>query len=450
MRMIDVIAAKRDGHVLTREQMQYFVDGYVAGSIPDYQASALLMAIYLKGMSHQETAELTDIMAKSGDMVDLSGIEGIKVDKHSTGGVGDKTTLILAPIVAACGANLAKMSGRGLGHTGGTLDKLEAIPGFRINLSPEEFIESVNRVGCAVVGQTGNIAPADKKIYALRDVTATVGSIPLIASSIMSKKLASGADKLVLDVKVGSGALMKTLAEARELAELMVQIGERNGRETIALLTDMDTPLGNNIGNLLEVREAWATLNGHGPADLTQICLILSAHMLRLAGKGTYDECFTSAKAAISTGVAAAKFLEMIRNQGGDPSVLLSTDETSSPSTAVSSPSSAVSSHPVYATESGWITSMDTEALGISSMLLGAGRQTKDDVIDYQAGIILNLKTGMQVSEGDLLGTLITTDPTKFSEAETVFRSAYHLGSAEPAPTPLILEQIDKNGIKKF
>ena len=317
MRMYDIIMKKRDGGVLSDEEIGFFVDGVVDGSIPDYQSSALLMAIYFRGLNAHETAVLTDRMAHSGDLVDLSAIHGFKADKHSTGGVGDKTTMIVGPIVASCGVSVAKMSGRGLGHTGGTVDKLESIPGFRVELSPEEFVRTVNEVGICVVGQSGNLAPADKKLYALRDVTATVDSIPLIAASIMSKKIAAGADGIVLDVKVGSGAFMKTLDDAVRLAETMVAIGEKVGRKTVALLTNMDAPLGRAVGNALEVREAVETLQGHGPAELTTICRALAANMLFLAGKGDLHHCDQLAREAVLTGAAFERFKMMVTAQAG-------------------------------------------------------------------------------------------------------------------------------------
>ncbi len=438
MQIYDIIAAKRDGNELNDEALKIFVDGYCNGSIPDYQASALLMAMFIRGMTHKEIAELTDIMAKSGDMIDLSGIDGIKVDKHSTGGVGDKTTLVLASIVAACGKKVAKMSGRALGHAGGTIDKLESIPGFQTELTQEEFIENVNRIGCCIAGQTGNIAPADKKIYALRDVTGTVESIPLIASSIMSKKLASGADKMVLDIKVGSGALLKTQEEAEELAEIMIQIGERNGRETIALLTDMDTPLGYAIGNLNEVQEAYKTVKGQGPSDLTELCLVLSAEMLSLAGHGSYEECYKAAKEAISSGAAEAKFIELVHNQGGDSSVLEKEADD------------GISRVELLASESGYIKSMDTEALGKASMLLGSGRKTKEEQIDYQAGLFLHKKTGMKVNKGDKLATLVAKDPKKFDEARQVLLTAYQYSDKPLAMKPIIIARADRHGICRY
>ena len=322
MRMFDVIAKKRDGETLSKEELQFVIDGYVSGQIPDYQMSALLMAIYLRGMTDQETAQLTDIMAHSGDMVDLSAIHGVKVDKHSTGGVGDKTTLVITPIVAACGVKIAKMSGRGLGHTGGTVDKMESVPGTRTSLDRQEFFDQVNRIGISVIGQSGNLAPADKKIYALRDVTATIGCVPLIASSIMSKKLAAGSDCILLDVKTGNGAFMKTLEGSIQLAQAMVAIGTHNGRKVAALITDMDTPLGYNIGNSLEVIESVEVLKGHGPADLTEVCYQLAANMLLLAGKGTLAECRKMAEEAVASGAAYEKLKQMFAAQGGDVSVL--------------------------------------------------------------------------------------------------------------------------------
>lgn len=438
MRMYDIIADKRDGKPLSREALQLFVDGLCSGTIPDYQCSALLMAIFLNGMTHQETAELTDIMAKSGDMIDLSKIDGIKVDKHSTGGVGDKTTLILTSIVSACGSKVAKMSGRALGHAGGTIDKLEAIPGFRTALSREEFVDNVNSVGCCIAGQTGNLAPADKKIYALRDVTATVDSIPLIASSIMSKKLASGADKMVLDIKVGSGALLKTQKEAEELAQIMVQIGERNGRETVALLTDMGTPLGYAIGNLLEDREAFETICGRGPDDLREICLDISAEMLALAEKGTVDQCRAMAEEALRSGAAERKFRALVANQGGDISVL----ENPLPEN--------VQTYSLCAAEDGYISNMDTEALGKASMMLGAGRLTKEDSIDYSAGIILKKKTGDAVNQGECIALLYTTDPQKFPNAISVLKQAYTYSKTSPESRPIVLARMDKNGLQRY
>ena len=327
MRMYDLIMKKRNGFALDEGEIKYLVNEYVAGNIPDYQMSAFLMAVYFKGMTKEETLYMTLAVAHSGDMVDLSGIEGTKVDKHSTGGVGDKTTLIIAPIVASFGVKVAKMSGRGLGHTGGTIDKLEAIPGFKTSLDEKAFFDIVNKTGLSVVGQSGNLAPADKKLYALRDVTATVDSIPLIAVSIMSKKLAAGNDCILLDVKTGSGAFMKTVDSSIELAREMVDIGTNAGKNTMALITDMDIPLGKNIGNSLEVIEAVETLRGKGPKDLTEVCLNIAANMLFLSQKGSLDECMKMAKKAIEDGSALRKLVEMVEAQGGDTSVIEDTDK---------------------------------------------------------------------------------------------------------------------------
>ena len=384
MRMYDLIMKKRNSLELSKEEISYIIKEYVAGNIPDYQMSAFLMAIYFKGMSKEETLYMTMEVAHSGDMVDLSSIKGVKVDKHSTGGVGDKTTLIIAPIVASLGVKVAKMSGRGLGHTGGTVDKLESIPNFKTILSREEFFDIVNKIGVSVIGQSGNLAPADKKLYALRDVTATVDSIPLIAISIMSKKLAAGNDCILLDVKTGSGAFMKTVDSAIELAKEMVDIGSNAGKNTLALITDMDIPLGYNIGNSLEVIEAVETLRGRGPKDLTEVCIQLSANMLYLAGKGSIEECIHLANRAIEDGSAYNKFIEMVEAQGGDSNVIKDVDKFEKSKYAFE----------VKSEYSGYIYSMDTESLGIASVMLGAGRETKDSIIDFSAGIIINKKYG--------------------------------------------------------
>lgn len=379
MRMYDLIMKKRNGEALTEQEIQYMIREYVAGEIPDYQMSAFLMAVYFKGMTEEETLAMTQAVAHSGEMVDLSGIEGVKVDKHSTGGVGDKTTMIIAPIVAACGVKVAKMSGRGLGHTGGTVDKLESIPGLHTSLSREDFFNVVNQTGLSVIGQSGNLAPADKKLYALRDVTATVDSIPLIAVSIMSKKLAAGNDCILLDVKTGSGAFMKSIDDSIALAKEMVAIGENAGRKTVALITDMDIPLGHNIGNSLEVIEAVETLKGNGPEDLTEVCVHLASNMLFLAGKGTLEECRSLVREVIANGEALKRLAAMVEAQGGDSSVIFDTDKFEK----------AAYQHEVLAKKSGYITFMDTESCGIASAMLGAGRETKDSQIDFAAGIIL-------------------------------------------------------------
>ncbi len=440
MRMVDIIHNKRIGGELTREELEFFVQGVTGGSIPDYQVSALLMAICFRSMAAREIADLTDLMAHSGEMVDLSPIDGFKVDKHSTGGVGDKTTLIVAPVAAACGVRVAKMSGRGLGHTGGTIDKLESIPGFRTALPPEEFFEAVRRAGLAVVGQSGNLAPADKKLYALRDVTDTVESIPLIASSIMSKKLASGADGIVLDVKTGSGALMKTLEDSIALAKTMVEIGEHNGRRTIALITDMDRPLGTAIGNAVEVAEAADTLRGHGPEDLTAVSIELAANMVFLAGKGSLAECREKAHEAIASGAAFGCLKRMVEAQGGDSRVL--DDSERFPQ--------ARERCDLTADRGGFLLSTDTEAVGAASMMLGAGRETKDSVIDPAAGILIRKKTGDRVERGEPLATLLTDRPETLDEARRHLRTAIRIGQEPPKKVPLVYARISKDGIERY
>lgn len=438
MRMYDILAKKRDGGILTDEEIQFFIDGYVSGAIPDYQASALLMAIFLKGMTPHETAALTRSMAQSGDLVDLSSIDGIKVDKHSTGGVGDKTTLIVAPVVASLGVRVAKMSGRGLGHTGGTVDKLESIPGFRTTLDREAFFDVVRRVGVSVIGQSGNLAPADKKLYALRDVTATVNSIPLIASSIMSKKIAAGSDRILLDVKTGSGAFMKTLEDSIALAKEMVSIGEHVGRRTVALITDMDRPLGCAIGNALEVREACETLQGRGPADLTEVCIELAANMLWLAEKGELAQCRSLARQQIANGEAFAKLKEMVQAQGGDTSVL-------------DDPSRFDRSNVCYevlAQREGFLYAMDTEKCGIASVELGAGREKKEDPIDYSAGIVLRKKVGDFVRKGEVLASFYSSEESKCRTAEQTFTQALRIQDARPKQTALIHARVTAQGVE--
>lgn len=440
MRMFDIIAKKRDGGVLSREELEFAVMGFVNGQVPDYQMSALLMAIYLKGMTEKETAQLTDVMAHSGDMVDLSAISGIKADKHSTGGVGDKTTLVIAPIVAACGVKIAKMSGRGLGHTGGTVDKMEAVPGTQTAVDRERFFAQVNEIGISVIGQSGNLAPADKKMYALRDVTATIGCVPLIASSIMSKKLAAGSDCILLDVKTGNGAFMKTLDDSIELAKAMVSIGQHNGRKVAALITDMDTPLGHNIGNSLEVIESVEVLKGHGPADLTEVCYQLAANMLYLAGKGSLEECRRMAEEAVASGAAYEKLKQMFAAQGGDVSVLDDPDKFQK----------AKFSRPLLAAESGYLVRMNTEMVGNASVCLGAGRITKEDVIDFAAGIVLHKKTGDKVEAGECLATLYADQEEKFDAAEELYRAALTFGS-EPEPVPaLVMARVTEEGVERF
>ena len=437
MRAYDLIAKKRDGGAMTREELEFLIGGYVDGSIPDYQMAAWMMAVYLKGMTAQEVAQLTDVMAHSGDMVDLSPIAGIKVDKHSTGGVGDKTTLVITPIVAACGVKIAKMSGRGLGHTGGTVDKMESVPGTRMNLNQVEFFDQVNRIGIAVTGQSGALAPADKKMYALRDVTATVESIPLIASSIMSTQLAAGSDAILLDVTTGTGAFMKTVEDSITLARTMVDIGTRNGRKMAALITDMDTPLGHAIGNSLEVAESMEVLKGRGPADLKEVCLQLAANMLALAGRGNLSQCLAMAQAVIDDGSAFVLCKEMFAAQGGDVRVL--DDYSLFPQ--------AAASRDVLAEEDGYIQSCDTEKIGKASVLLGAGRNTKEDVLDLSAGIILHKKTGDFVHRGDAICTLYGKAET-FAAASQMFAGGLVLGSEKPAPKPLIYARVTAEGVQ--
>lgn len=419
MRMYDVILKKRQGIELTDSELQWLIHGYVAGDIPDYQMSAFLMAVIFKGMTPKELGAFTMAMAHSGDMVDLSAIKGIKVDKHSTGGVGDKTTLVIASLVAACGGVVAKMSGRGLGHTGGTIDKMESIPGLRTELSEEEFRNQVNNIGVAVIGQSSNIAPADKKIYALRDVTATVDSIPLIASSIMSKKLASGADAILLDVKVGSGAFMKTIDDARLLAQAMVDIGNANGRIVKAVITDMDRPLGQAIGNALEIAEVIQTLKGHGPQDLTHECLVMATHLLVMSEKGDYDNCYSMVQTALQNGAGLAKLRELIVAQGGKGQVV---DDTSLLG-------SARFTYDIRASKAGYIAHMNTEDCGIASVMLGAGRIVKDGPIDMTAGIVMHKKTGDAVVAGDVLATLYANDESLFEGAEKVYVQALTIGT---------------------
>lgn len=433
MRMYDVIAKKRDGGELTREEIAYFIHGYVKGEIPDYQASALAMAVYLRGMTARETAWLTMEMEHSGDTVDLSSVEGIKADKHSTGGVGDKTTLVLAPIVASLGVRMAKMSGRGLGHTGGTIDKLESIPGLRTDLSRDEFLGIVRDIGLCIVAQSGNLVPADKKLYALRDVTATVESVPLIASSIMSKKLAAGADCILLDVKTGSGAFMKTLEESRVLAKAMVEIASHAGRRAAALITEMDRPLGCAVGNALEVMEACETLQGRGPDDLTELCLELAAGILVMAGKAeNLEQAGRLAHGQIANGQAFEKFRQMVQAQGGDVSALTDYDALLAP----------VVRYEVRARQEGFLQSLNTEQCGIASVALGAGREKKEDAIDYSAGILLKKKPGDFVHAGDVLAEFHAASETLCRDAEEIFQNALQYGEQAPQLRPLILDRI--------
>ncbi len=431
MRIVDIIKKKRNGLKLTDKEINFFIDGYVSGIIPDYQASALLMAILLKGMDEEETAHLTFAIRDSGERLNFSKIDGIRVDKHSTGGVGDKTSLIVAPIVASLGVKVAKMSGRGLGHTGGTVDKLESIFGYKTELSNEEFIKQVNDIGIAIVGQSANLAPADKKLYALRDVTGTVESVPLVVSSIMGKKLCADDDVIVLDVKCGSGAICKTLEESKNLASLMVDIGKRAGKKMLALITDMDKPLGYAIGNSLEVVEAVETLKGEGPKDLTEICVILASNMLCLAGKGSLVECERLVRKSISDGTALNKFIELVKAQGGDLNLIINPETFEN----------AKFKREIYAKTSGYITKIDTEGYGNASLMLGAGRNSLEDKIDYTAGIILNKKTGDKVNKGELIATLYSSS-NSFENAEKLFLSSTEIGEIKPENKPLVLDTI--------
>lgn len=441
MRMYDLIEKKKCGQPLTSEEIQWMIEGYVAEQIPDYQMSAFLMSVYFKGMTEEELTVFTQAMAHSGDMVDLSQIEGIKADKHSTGGVGDKTTLIIAPIVAACGVKIAKMSGRGLGHTGGTIDKLESIPGFRVSMSTDEFFDIVNKVGISVIGQSGNLAPADKKLYALRDVTATVDSIPLIAASIMSKKLAAGSDCILLDVKMGSGAFMKSIDEAIALAEKMVSIGTKAGRKIAALITNMDIPLGNAIGNSLEVMEAVAVLNGNGPEDLAEVSYELAANMLYLAGKGPIEECKHQVKHAVESGAALDKLKEMVKAQGGEVSVIEDTNRFEK----------AEYHYDVVAPISGIITHINTEEVGVASVALGAGRETKESSIDFQAGIVLRRKTGDSVQVGDVLATLYSSSFETIQTGEKLFLDSYRIEKeGKEVPEKLIYARVTEQGVERL
>lgn len=432
MHMLDLIDKKKKGKKLTREEIYYIIQGYTTGKIPDYQISALLMAIYFQGMDEEETRMLTMAMVESGDQIDLSEIQGIKVDKHSTGGVGDKVSLVVIPLVASLGIPVAKMSGRGLGHTGGTIDKLESIDGFDIGLSMEKFMENVNTYKMAIVGQTGDLTPADKKLYALRDVTATVDSIPLIASSIMSKKIASGSDAIVLDVKVGNGAFMKTLDEARKLAKAMVSIGRGLGRETVAVLTNMNEPLGNEVGNANEVREAIRTLKGEGAQDLVNVSVTIAGHMAVLGG--AYEK-LEDAEEAIRENIKNGRALEMlkllVKIQGGNVSQIEDPDTLPTAKITV----------PVISRLSGYVHEIKAEEIGTAAMFLGAGRETKEDLIDYAAGITLRKKVGDAVKEGEVLCTLLT-NRENYQDAYNKALEAYDIGDEMPDRIPFILDVI--------
>lgn len=432
MRMVDLISKKRHNMELTTAEIEWIINGYTNKEIPDYQMSALLMAIVFNDMTKAERLALTQAMVNSGDVVDLSAIEGVKVDKHSTGGVGDKTSLILGPLVASMGVPVAKMSGRGLGHTGGTLDKLESISGMKIEIEMDQFIQQVNDIKLAIIGQTGNLAPADKYLYALRDVTGTVESIPLIASSIMSKKIAAGADAIVLDVKFGAGAFMKTLDDAKELATAMVEIGRDAGRETVAFLTDMNQPLGFAIGNALEVKEAIETLSGNGPKDLEELVLQLASHMVVLAKKAANTEqAYAQLKEKLQNGEALQKFKEFVAAQGGDTSQIENPELLPTASSVI----------PVTATEAGYVEKIDALSIGIAAMKLGAGRATKEDTIDMGVGVVLNKKVGEAINQGDVLA-YVHTNQADSQEAIEYIKKAYEISSSSVCSPTLIYDII--------
>ncbi|MDO4745920.1 MAG: pyrimidine-nucleoside phosphorylase [Bacillota bacterium] len=429
MNIVDLITKKRNGNVLTEEEIRHLVMGYTEGDIPDYQMSSFLMAVYFNGMDKEETVALTKIMRDSGDVIDLSGIEGIKVDKHSTGGVGDKTTLIVGPVAAACGVPIAKMSGRGLGFTGGTIDKLEAIPGYKTSLTREEFMNQVNDKGIAVIGQTGRIAPADKKIYALRDVTATVENLSLITSSIMSKKLAAGSDAILLDVKCGSGAFMKTQEDAEELAQLMVEIGKSDGKDTMAVVTDMEQPLGCAIGNTLEVEEAIDVLKNKGPEDITELSVTLAGIMIYMGNKAeSVEEGMQKARTALEDGSALSSFRDMVSGQGGDPAII--EDHTLMPQSEFCIE--------LTAWENGYIAALDAMKFGLASQHTGAGRERKEDDIDLSAGILLLKKRGDAVAEGEVICKLYGNNEEKLKKALEEIRIAIIISSEKPENTKLI------------
>lgn len=432
-RFVDLICKKREGIPLQKEEIRTMIKNYTEGRIPDYQMSAMLMAIYFRGMNDDELTELTLAMRDSGDVLDLSAIPGIKVDKHSTGGVGDKTTLIIGPIVAACGVPVAKMSGRGLGFTGGTLDKLEAIPGFRTNLSGEEFFFCVQKNGVSVIGQTADLAPADKLLYALRDVTGTIESIPLIAASVMSKKLAAGSDKILLDVTTGSGAFIKELERSKELAGRMAAIGNSAGKETVAIITSMDEPLGYAVGNALEVREVIAMLQGEGPEDLREVCLTLAGMMISMGRTdASFEEGYAMAEEALASGAAYKKFREMVSSQGGNLSCIDSPDKL---------PQAEVC-YELAAPSEGYLYAIDTEGIGIAAGLLGAGRETKESTIDAGAGLIMRKKTGAYVKKGEILATLYTADEEHLLRAREHLASCFTICEEPPEPKKLIVDII--------
>lgn len=432
MRIYDIIEKKRDGQKLSREEIDFFVQEYTCGNIEDYQASALLMAIFINGMDEEETVNLTESMAKSGDMLDLSAIDGITADKHSTGGVGDKTSLVVAPICASLGIKMAKMSGRGLGHTGGTIDKLESIEGYNTSIDTDAFFKQVNEIGIALIGQTGNLAPADKKIYALRDVTATVGNISLIASSIMSKKIAAGAKNIVLDVKCGSGAFMKDEESATELAEAMVRIGKKCGRNMAAVITNMDIPLGSNVGNALEIKEVVDILNNKGDKQLRELCLVLSATILSISYGWNYNDAYSKAEKALIDGSAFNKLKELVSAQGGNTAMLDNTDLLPT----------CEKTFEIKADKNGYIQSIDSRIVGESAVLLGAGREKKTDIIDYGAGIVLYKKTYDIVNVGDTIAILYAETDEKLKNAEKLFNTSYVIGDEMLEMKPLIYKTI--------
>jgi pyrimidine-nucleoside phosphorylase len=431
IRPAELIERKRDGGELSPDEMTDLVLGYARGQIPDYQLAAFCMAVYFRGLSSAETFALTDAMIRSGETINLGAALGRKVvDKHSTGGVGDKTSLAVGPIVAACGVPFGKMSGRGLGHTGGTLDKLESIPGFRVELSHEEFVAQVKEIGLAIIGQTADLVPADKLLYGLRDVTATVDNVSLIAASIMSKKLAAGADAIVLDVKVGDGAFMKTLPAARELAETMLELGRRAGREVVCVLTDMDQPLGAAVGNALEVHEAVATLSGGGPPDFTELALASAAHLLALSDLGVHDtEARERAEAAVADGSALKSYERWIRAQGGEP------DRSALPVATIV--------REVAAERAGYVTRIGAVRIGVAALELGAGRRTKDDSIDHAVGVVCRKKRGERVDAGEPLAAIHARDERAADEAATRVSAAYEIEDEPPTPTPIVLEVVD-------
>lgn len=432
MHILEIISKKKEGLALSKEEINYFIEGYTKGEIPDYQASALLMAIYFKGMDEEETNNLTMAMVESGDQIDLSSIKGIKVDKHSTGGVGDKVSLIVIPLVASLGIPVAKMSGRGLGHTGGTIDKLESIRGFNIELSMEKFFENVNKYHMAIVGQTGDLTPADKKLYALRDVTGTVDSIPLIASSIMSKKIASGSDAIVLDVKVGNGAFMKTVEDARKLARAMVSIGNGLGRKTVAVLTNMNEPLGHEVGNANEVREAIDALKGKGSQDLISVAVTIASYMAVLGGAyKNLEDAEKKIREVIADGTALDKFVTLAEIQGGDKEMILHPELLPEAKLSV----------PVLSTKNGYVHEIKAEEIGTAAMLLGAGRETKEDLIDYAAGISLSKKVGDEVKGGEVLCTLLT-NRENYKEAYEKALEAFIIDTVVPQKIPFILDVV--------